>query len=342
MLRGALLGAGNIAQHGHLPAYLNASELAGRCQIIAAADLGEENLAQVARQIPGLQTFHHPNDLLASVHPDFVDICTPPSTHREIIELAAEAGCHILCEKPLALTLGEALAIRDHLGDRGVVFLPGHQYHYSPAWQAIRTALCSGAIGTPAIGVVEIERQRANNGNLHWCPSWRTHAALSGGGILMDHGAHLFYQLQSVFGQLRRVAACTENRRHRNYGVEDTAYCYLEYQAITVRARLTWASRRRRTLHRYFGSTGQIESDESGVRILPKAGAPLTLFDQGFSNDSSHSGWYVSLIKEFFDRIEQGNYDRAPLEEAVSALRCAGAAYEAARTHQAVVLPSMD
>lgn len=338
MLRGALLGSGNIAQQGHLPAYQISPEVMCRCAIVAAADLCDENLQQVRKLAPNITTFRQANELLDAIRPDFVDICAPPGAHRELIELAVRYGCHILCEKPLGTTLDDAEAIGRCVRETSLVFMPGHQYHYAPAWQAVSAAIRRGDIGTPRFAGVSIQRQRANDGNPFWRPMWRTHEALSGGGILMDHGTHLLYQLQSLFGEPRRVAACIGTRRHVGYDVEDTASCYIEYDQTLVRMNLTWAAARRRVVHRYFGPLGQILCDDEHVSILTAAGSRSQSFGQGFSSNSSHSSWYTPLLLDFLDRIERSDYERAPLDEAIATIRCATAAYDAARTGQLVQL----
>jgi predicted dehydrogenase len=339
MLRGALLGAGNIAQAGHLPAYLS-PEVGERCRIVAAADLCEENLQRLRMSLPGLRTFRNARQLLADVRPDFVDICAPPYVHREFIELAVDFGCHILCEKPLALTLADAQAVQECLDGVPLVFVPGHQYHYAPAWRAVTETIASGRIGRPLLGSITIERLQANDGNPHWLPLWRTSESLSGGGILMDHGTHLFYQLSSIFGKPRRVTAQVETRRHVSYGVEDSASCLIEFGVTLVRLDLTWAGTRRRTTHRYVGSLGEILCDAQEVTVSTASGVTTTQFDQSFSGNSSHSEWYAPLLLDFLGRVASEDYDRAGLNEAVATMECAAAAYDAARTGCAVELPN--
>lgn len=331
MLRGALLGAGNIAQNGHLPSYLSDPCVSTSCRIVAAADLSQENLARIVRLVPGIATYRSAAELLACERPDFVDICAPPYAHRELIEHAAGYGCHILCEKPLSLTLADAVALSDCLQAAPIVFLPGHQYHYAPIWQAVTAAIRGGEIGTLRYGVISIQRQRANDGNPHWQPTWRTCEALSGGGILMDHGTHLFYQLRAICGRPRRIAAQVDTRLHIGYGVEDTASCYIEYEQALVRLNLTWAAPTRRTVHRYFGDAGILACDETGIRISRPTGCNSRGFATGFSSGSSHADWYAPLLRDFLSRIKRGDFDREPLAEAVDAIRCATAAYDSAR-----------
>jgi predicted dehydrogenase len=330
-LRGVLLGAGNIAQNGHLPAYQKLSRDGERCEIIAVADLCSENLNRVSMAAPGIRTFCQPQDVFDELQPDFVDICAPPFAHRDLVELAINRGCHVFCEKPLTLNLDDGLAIAEALSARPLVFMPGHQYHFAPAWVAIQQVVRSGEIGVLQSGSITIERQAANAGNKHWKPDWRTSERLSGGGILMDHGTHLFYQLESLFGRPLRVSAGVQVRRHHSYGVEDTAWCELDFDRGRARLDLTWAGAERRSLHEYRGSNGTIACDEECLQISGNAGQRSIPLAQGFSGDSSHADWYVPLLDEFLTRIERRDYGRGPLEEALLALRCTTAAYASAR-----------
>jgi len=330
-LQGALLGAGNIALTGHLPAYAAVGNHGGGCDIVAAADPRCENLNRIKELVPGIRTFETAAALLDSVRPDFVDICAPPSEHRALIEQALDGGCHILCEKPLSLTPFDAHALAGRLRAAPVVFMPCHQYHYAPAWSNVRSALDAGEIGRLRYAAITIEREHANAGNRHWNPAWRTCSAISGGGILMDHGTHLFYQLRALLGDPMRVAARIETRLHFEYDVEDTACCYLDFGSALLRLHLTWAGRRRKTVHRYFGDAGSLTCDEGTIEITGRAGTRRLPLEQGFSADSGHSGWYVPLLIDFLNRIERNDLDRSPLDEALATMRWTAAAYASAR-----------
>jgi predicted dehydrogenase len=341
-LRGALLGCGNIAQLGHLPAYGAISPDGERCQVVAAADLEPENLGRVQQLVPGIRIYGQVQELLDEVRPDFVDICAPPNAPDELIEQAIAAGCHILCEKPLSSTVEGAIALGAAIRASKLVYMPGHHYHFAPAWQSIRAAIDQGAIGVPAFGSIRIERLRANDGNAHWNPVWRTSEAYSGGGILMDHGSHLFYQLRGLFGDPVSITARIETRRHWDYEVEDTACCYLDFGNTVIRASLTWAATQRRTAHRYLGSTGRIDCDEDAVTLTSRDNSEILFAGGGFSADSSHSTWYTPLISDFLGRIERTDLDRRPLEEAVATMRCISAAYQSAATGKTVQMSGDD
>ncbi len=137
-LRGALLGGGNIALRGHAPQWTG--PLADDVEIVALADLSPANRTAAEQVFPGARLYGKAEDLLASEPLDFCDICTPPFTHRPLVEAAAGRGIHVLCEKPIAANLEDAEAIAHAVRSSGIVFVPCHQYHHSPQWQAVRAA----------------------------------------------------------------------------------------------------------------------------------------------------------------------------------------------------------
>jgi predicted dehydrogenase len=99
MLHGAIIGFGNIALRGHVPAYRH--ELVCRdVEITGVLDVVEQNRSRVAEVLPGAKFYSDLEMLFSREQLDFVDICTPPHTHAEYIRAAAARGLHILCEKP--------------------------------------------------------------------------------------------------------------------------------------------------------------------------------------------------------------------------------------------------
>src|SRR5262249_51426445 len=226
-LRGALLGAGNIALRGHAPRWMGDPGLVQDVEIVAVADLSSANRAAASKLFPGARTYDNAEALLAEERLDFCDICTPPFTHRPLVEAAAARGVSVLCEKPIATSVEDAEAIAKSVRDAGIVFAPCHQYHHSPQWQTVARLL--PRIGRIHLVEYEVHRTEANPGNPNWEPSWRTKRDLAGGGILFDHGAHIFYQLRSVLGEPASVQATVRKLHHSQYGVEDSAFVVLDY-----------------------------------------------------------------------------------------------------------------
>ncbi len=324
-LRGALLGAGNIALRGHGPQWSGDPRLREDVEIVAIADLSSSNLQAAREMFPKAALYERAEELLEQETLDFCDICTPPFTHRALIEDAAERGIDIVCEKPLAPTLADAERIADVVHATGIVFQPCHQYHCSPQWLAVRSLL--PRIGRVYFAEYEVARMGANEGNPNWAPTWRTDQKYSGGGILVDHGAHIFYQLRAALGEPRTVQATVRTLQHLAYRVEDTALVVLDFGECLAHVSLTWAARRREIQFRFVGERGEIVGDDTSVRLRADTNEEID-FANGMSGNSSHSEWYAPMFQDFVARVRAERPTGEPLEEAVYVTRLITRAYE--------------
>jgi uncharacterized protein (TIRG00374 family) len=332
-LRGALLGAGNIALKSHAPEWTTDERLRDEIEIVAVADLSPPNLASVRPLLPDATAYSHAMDLLARERIDFCDICTPPFTHRSLIEAAVERGVHILCEKPLAGTLADALEIEKVLRPSRVIYQPCHQYHFSPQWLAVKRLLPE--IGRIYLADYQVHRLAANEGNPNWEPRWRTERDLAGGGILVDHGSHIFYQLRSVLGEPATIRATVRTLLHHGYEVEDTAFVTLDYREGVAQVNLTWAARHREIVYRFVGERGELVGDEEKIRIQADTTREIKFAD-GMSGNSSHAEWYAPLMQDFVSRVragapDQAAHDHGPLDEAIYVSRLIERAYDSSR-----------
>ena len=334
-LRGALVGAGNIAMNGHVPQWTGDPVLAREVEIVAVADLSPANLEAAARALPSARAYKSADALFATESLDFCDVCTPPFTRRPLIEAAAARGIHVLCEKPVAPDVADAEAIAAAVRAAGIVFVPCHQYHHSPQWQAVVQLL--PRIGRVHLVEYEVHRTEANPGNPNWAPSWRTDKQLAGGGILFDHGAHIFYQLRSVLGEPAAVQATVRRLSHADYGVEDSAFVVLDYGDRLAEVRLTWAARRRAIRFHFVGEQGELVGDDQRVAVQAATSEEIS-FDHGMSRNSSHSEWYAPLMRGFVDRMRRRDASSEPLEEAVHVARVIARAYESSATQRALPL----
>ncbi|HEX9747566.1 MAG TPA: Gfo/Idh/MocA family oxidoreductase, partial [Methylomirabilota bacterium] len=91
-LRGAVIGLGNVAVHGHLPGWRQRADAV----IVAATDLHPARQAECRTALPGARWHDSVESLLAGEDLDFVDVCTPPSSHPALIEAALAHGLHVL------------------------------------------------------------------------------------------------------------------------------------------------------------------------------------------------------------------------------------------------------
>jgi predicted dehydrogenase len=331
-LKGVLLGAGNIALKGHAPQWAGA--LKDQVEIVAVADLSEANREAARQWFPEARRYESAEDALNTENPDFVDICTPPFTHRGLIARAASRGIHVICEKPLAPSLDEALRIADGVRRAKVVFQPCHQYNYSPPWQVVKGLV--PRIGEIHFAEYTVRRMAANEGNAHWTPAWRTNREIAGGGILVDHGAHILYQLRGIMGEPRSVNATVRTLLHRGYGVEDTALLTLDHGRALAELSLSWAAKRREIVFRFVGEHGELVSDEEKIRLFAETSEEVPL--SGMSSNSSHSEWFAPLFAAFLDRVRRRDLDPAPLEESIYVARLIELAYASSKAGRALPL----
>ena len=138
-LRIGLIGAGGIAAQ-HLRAFSGMEGVA----ITAVADLDLAR-AEARAATCGALAFGRYQDMFDRV--DAVVVCTPPQWHRAPTVEAAQAGKHIFCEKPIALTLADADAMIDAADTAGVVLQIGHNFHFEPGFRALHDLFAAGALG---------------------------------------------------------------------------------------------------------------------------------------------------------------------------------------------------
>lgn len=322
MRRGAIIGFGAVAANGHWPAYANF----GGAQIVAVVDRTEERRQAARASIPGAATFASIKELASGPQIDFVDICTPPALHAEPMRTALENGWDVLCEKPLLLDAGELEEVRALAGKTGRAVVPVHNWKFAPIIRRATDALRSGAIGR--LRKVEIQTHRIED-----CaaidpqhPNWRRNPALSGGGILMDHGWHAIYLASHWFGE---EPARVDAILHRAaIGIEDEATLRLQFPSGDAEIFLTWRADRRANTMRLSGDDGGIVIDDDALKIGPEE----VRFESALSAGSHHADWFAAMLPDVMASFASRDEARADFEEAAICLSVIRRAYETART----------
>jgi predicted dehydrogenase len=138
--KGVLVGYGFIAEKGHVPVYLERRDGPGDFEIVAIADVSPWRREAARSAIPGARINESTSEMLraeaSSV--DFVDITAPPYRHAEIAHAALDAGLHVLCEKPIAVSVDEATGMVEHAERAGRVLFPCHNHKHAPVIKAMR------------------------------------------------------------------------------------------------------------------------------------------------------------------------------------------------------------
>ncbi len=187
-----LIGGGGIVD-AHIRGY---RAYADAIEVTAVADVVEETARQRAAEL-GAAAYTDFRQMIIEADLDAVDICLPHHLHAEAIVAAAQAGKHILCEKPLCLTIQQADQVQRAVSAAGVTLMCAHNQLFLPAVSNARQLLDQGILGT----VYEVRTTDSfyndfNPQNM----GWRANAATSGGGELMDTGYHPTYLMLHLAG----------------------------------------------------------------------------------------------------------------------------------------------
>ena len=196
----------------------------------AACDLDKERLEIAKQDFPGIAVFTSVEEMLDESEVNMAVIITPHNTHAELALKCLRKGCHVVCEKPLAITTEECDEMIAEARKQNLVLSTYHNRHWDGCILRAREQIESGVIGD----VVRIEAHMGRHGKPgDW---WRTSRTISGG-ILYDWGVHLLeYSLQLLPG-----AGMTEVSSYFKEGVwadqtawkedtnEDEAYAVIRF-----------------------------------------------------------------------------------------------------------------
>ena len=224
-VRYGLVGCGAVASH-----HISAIRQTPDAEFAGAADV-RDGAAEAFCAEHGGRVFPSFEKMIESPDVDAVCILTPSGLHARQTILAAEAGKHVLVEKPLALTPDEADAVSeavDKCGGRvGVV----SQYRFMDSYRRTRAALEEGLLGRLVTCDASMKFYRAPDyyGKSPWRGTW----AMDGGGALMNQGIHGIDSLISLAGPVRTVFGIARTLMH-DIEVEDTAVAALEYESGAI------------------------------------------------------------------------------------------------------------
>jgi predicted dehydrogenase len=213
-----VIGAGGIAYRKTIPGMLKAKN----CRLVAVMD--PVNVGRIAAEL-GVKPYATEAELLADPAVQAVYIASPVNCHARQIRLAARAGKHVLCEKPLTMSLKQTVAAVDECRSRQVFLQEGYMMKFHGAHAAIKQFIDQGKLGK----IVCMRAQLSC-----WYPkiegAWRQNPKLGGGGALVDMATHLYDLLSHFAGPVRRVAALT-GRLVQDYQSEDASTTLLEFKS---------------------------------------------------------------------------------------------------------------
>lgn len=191
-----VVGAGTIVRNGHLPAYAQLG-----LKICGIYDEDATRARQLAEDAGTIAVTL--DGLLRNPEVDVVDIGITPQAQVEVAERAIRSGKHVLCQKPLAPTLTQAVSLVQFAEERGVKLAVNQQMRWEPIVLAVKRALDDGSLGTPTAGLIETNMNDDFPAG-HWLTREPRLMALYGTIHYLDSARYLFGEPERVTARLSR------------------------------------------------------------------------------------------------------------------------------------------
>jgi len=344
-LRIGLIGCGGITR-AHVDGWKTIPE---RAQIVAVADVSQAAMQTRATQIgQSVEMFTDFHDLLKNANVDAVDLALPHHLHREAIVAAAQAGKHILTEKPLCLNLEEAAEIAAAVQKSGVTMMAAHNQIFLPAVQQAKQMIMAGDLGRVyhihSYDCTGRRRPLSPNkamwGKTEPVPStWRQDPSKMGGGEYIDTGYHPTYRMLFLAGQTPTEVSAMMGTFRLPMQEEDTASVLLKFgDGMMGHVFTSWAMPApggQPLLFSITGEAGQLWGEMTRLCYQPV----------GFQQPAvvEYPGWdyarsFAAEISHFVEAIENGFEPLHSYTEATATLRVIMAAYEATDSNRIVKL----
>ncbi len=344
-IRIGIIGAGNIAQSQHIPAYLRLKDV----ELVAVCDLKEERAKEVAEKYGMKYSTTSINDLVALEELDAVDICAWNNAHAQAAIAAAAAGKHILCEKPMALNVQQAEEMLKASKKSGKVFMMGFVNRFRPDSIVLKDMLDTGKFGEIYYSKTGWLRRRGTP------LGWFTDTSKAGGGPVIDIGVHVIDLTWYLMGKPKpiSVSATVHKDKLGNYktkGVgrwvafdtdnlkfdtEDSAAGIIRFEnGASMNFEVSWAINAKDT-----GIYSHIFGTKAGASLNPFAiygedadylmdSTPTIGKDDRFFNEISH----------FIDCIKTGSQPVSSAQDGLEIQKILNGIYDSAKAGKEILL----
>ena len=254
-MRIGIIGLGR-AGSVHLDAWQHVDD----AEVVAVCD--PSPAARKKARALGIKSYTDPNVMLESAKLDGVTIATPPADHAELAIASLERGLHVLCEKPLALTTWDALAMLQTASRRHRQLLLATKFRHVPELATARDLVASGKLGTPIAFEVSFCSP------VEMSKRWNAQRRLAGGGVIIDNGCHAFDIMSFLFGSVTRVQT-NLHKPLQKLGVEDGATIQVRAgESVIGKADVSWSlSTGRNSYVKVHGSLGTVEVGWQETRV---------------------------------------------------------------------------
>lgn len=295
-----LVGCGDISRKRVAPALRGLES----CELVAVSRADAARAESFASEF-GAKRWHADwRKLIEDPEVEAVYVATPVHLHAEQAVAAAEAGKHVLCEKPMALTVAECERMNAAAEANNVLLGVAYYRRFYPVVERVKQLLDSAEIGVPVVAQANaFERFDPAPDNPR---RWLLDKQHSGGGPMFDFGCHRIEVLFNLFGDVTAVRALKGNVIFERE-VEDTACAILQFGRGTQGIiSVTHAAREPQDTLEIFGSEGSIRIDvlnEGRLRVGTKDG-------ERFESHPPHANLHQPLIEDFTRAVLEGGKPR--------------------------------
>ncbi len=347
-LRVGLVGCGSIARQRHLPFWRELEE-ESRVEIVAVCDVVNERAQEEAVLCKNARAYTNYDDMLSEVELDIVDVCTQNRMHAANSIQALKKGCHVLVEKPMAMSSRECKTMIKAAEIAGKKLMVAQHMRFEAANEKLKAVIDSGDVGEIYTAQAQWLRRRG-------IPGWgRFHIKEESlGGPLIDIGVHMldltlwlmgFPKPVSASGKIYRMFGDRPDLVNADWGVgypskefdvEDYATALIRFENnLTLQLSVSWAANIAEETHQIM-----LLGDKAGV-----SNNPLAVY--GFDENALTSRKYDWIpekighreeIRHFTDCIEQEKPVLVLPEQSLTVQQIIDAIYESSEKNKEVAI----
>jgi predicted dehydrogenase len=312
-----MVGAGGIAQ-----AYAQAFGSSEHAQLVAVADVRQDAARALADGVGGCVAYDCYKKRADEAKFEAAIVCTPPASHPEICIHFLERNAHVLCEKPLAIDSFSARAMAETAHEAGVKLTMASKFRYVEDVIRAKSIVTSGILGE----IILFEN--AFTARVDMTNRWNANPAVSGGGVLIDNGAHSVDLMRYFLGPLADVQV-VEGKRVQGLAVEDTVRIFVRSQGgVMGSIDLSWSiNKELDSFLNIYGSQGTISVGWKESKYRQSSSRDWIVFGKGYNKVQA----FRSQIDNFAKAIRGEEMLLITAEDGVASVETIEAAYQALR-----------
>lgn len=338
-IRWGVIGAGGIADRRTIPGMM----LCDNAELVAVMEVNTELAEQSRAKWNCKRAYDNEEDLLADPEIDAVYIASPVICHARQAMAAADAGKHILIEKPLAVTAKKGEEVVRYCREKGVKIAAGFMMRFGTHVQEMKKAIAENKIGRVVSGYAQFTC---------WYPdmpgNWRQSKKNGGGGCLMDMGVHCIDLMQYITGSKVTEVMALNDTLSFEYEVEDSSTVLMRLEngcQCVVQSNFNIPDAAAKWRLEFFGEQGrllgdniigQIDGGTLDTIFIEKQGAYNAKQDTNEayaqSIDAEFGNMYAREIASFSNSLINGIPVEVPAEDAVYVQEVVEAAYASSKS----------